>query len=181
MVPGGIPDQACRPDHVLVRGRRSLLYLDLAPTASSRQSTERRNCRDAPRRGRSRHEDFRRTARFLGPSGAPIFAPPNCCSALTHGSISTATQPGNQRLEFLGDRVLRPDHGPKRCFAADRTATEGQLAPRYNALVKGEDLRRHRRGGAWRRAEAAGRDAVGRPPERALLPTPWRQCWPPSI
>ena len=26
--------------------------------------------------------------------------------ALTHGSISTATRPDNQRLEFLGDRVL---------------------------------------------------------------------------
>ncbi len=26
--------------------------------------------------------------------------------ALTHGSISSATRPDNQRLEFLGDRVL---------------------------------------------------------------------------
>ena len=26
--------------------------------------------------------------------------------ALTHGSLSTATRPDNQRLEFLGDRVL---------------------------------------------------------------------------
>ena len=57
--------------------------------------------------------------------------------ALTHGSISTATRPDNQRLEFLGDRVLGLTLA-EALFAADRTATEGQLAPRYNALVKGE-------------------------------------------
>ncbi|MFO1140628.1 MAG: ribonuclease III [Paracoccus sp. (in: a-proteobacteria)] len=57
--------------------------------------------------------------------------------ALTHGSISTATRPDNQRLEFLGDRVLGLTMA-EALFAADRTATEGQLAPRYNALVKGE-------------------------------------------
>ena len=57
--------------------------------------------------------------------------------ALTHGSISTATRPDNQRLEFLGDRVLGLTMA-EALFAADRTATEGQLAPRYTALVKGE-------------------------------------------
>ena len=57
--------------------------------------------------------------------------------ALTHGSISTATRPDNQRLEFLGDRVLGLTLA-EALFAADRAATEGQLAPRYNALVKGE-------------------------------------------
>ena len=57
--------------------------------------------------------------------------------ALTHGSISTTTRPDNQRLEFLGDRVLGLTMA-EALFAADRTATEGQLAPRYNALVKGE-------------------------------------------
>lgn len=57
--------------------------------------------------------------------------------ALTHGSISTATRPDNQRLEFLGDRVLGLTISDA-LFSADRTATEGQLAPRYNALVKGE-------------------------------------------
>ncbi|WP_322867863.1 ribonuclease III [Aquicoccus sp. G2-2] len=57
--------------------------------------------------------------------------------ALTHASISTATREDNQRLEFLGDRVLGLamaqavlDHDP--------TATEGQLAPRFNALVRKE-------------------------------------------
>lgn len=57
--------------------------------------------------------------------------------ALTHGSMSAPTRPDNQRLEFLGDRVLGLvmanallDH--------DKSATEGQLAPRYNALVRKE-------------------------------------------
>ncbi|WP_134680154.1 ribonuclease III [Paracoccus ravus] len=57
--------------------------------------------------------------------------------ALTHGSISTATRPDNQRLEFLGDRVLGLTMA-EALFSADRAATEGQMAPRYNALVKGE-------------------------------------------
>ena len=57
--------------------------------------------------------------------------------ALTHASISTATRPDNQRLEFLGDRVLGLTMA-EALFAADRSATEGQMAPRYNALVKGE-------------------------------------------
>lgn len=57
--------------------------------------------------------------------------------ALTHGSISTTTRPDNQRLEFLGDRVLGLTIA-EALFTADRAATEGQLAPRYNALVKGE-------------------------------------------
>lgn len=57
--------------------------------------------------------------------------------ALTHGSISSATRPDNQRLEFLGDRVLGLTMADA-LLAADRSATEGQLAPRYNALVRGE-------------------------------------------
>jgi ribonuclease-3 len=67
-----------------------------------------------------------------------VFARPELLQrALTHGSISTATRPDNQRLEFLGDRVLGLTMA-EALFAADRSATEGQLAPRYNALVKGE-------------------------------------------
>lgn len=57
--------------------------------------------------------------------------------ALTHGSIASATRPDNQRLEFLGDRVLGLVMA-EALFSADRAATEGQLAPRYNALVRGE-------------------------------------------
>ena len=57
--------------------------------------------------------------------------------ALTHGSLSSATRPDNQRLEFLGDRVLGLTIA-EALLKADRAATEGQLAPRLNALVRGE-------------------------------------------
>ena len=57
--------------------------------------------------------------------------------ALTHGSIGTATRPDNQRLEFLGDRVLGLAIA-EALLARDTGASEGQLAPRLNALVRGE-------------------------------------------
>ncbi|AGT07356.1 ribonuclease III [Paracoccus aminophilus] len=57
--------------------------------------------------------------------------------ALTHGSVGSPTRPDNQRLEFLGDRVLGLTMA-EALVLADRKATEGQLAPRYNALVRGE-------------------------------------------
>jgi ribonuclease-3 len=57
--------------------------------------------------------------------------------ALTHGSISTDTRPDNQRLEFLGDRVLGLVMA-EALLSADTGASEGQLAPRFNALVRKE-------------------------------------------
>ncbi|MGR3805268.1 ribonuclease III [Marinibacterium profundimaris] len=57
--------------------------------------------------------------------------------ALTHGSIATATRPDNQRLEFLGDRVLGLAMATA-LLDADAGAREGQLAPRFNALVRKE-------------------------------------------
>ena len=57
--------------------------------------------------------------------------------ALTHGSFSSETRPDNQRLEFLGDRVLGLVMA-EAMLAADLDATEGQLAPRFNALVRKE-------------------------------------------
>lgn len=57
--------------------------------------------------------------------------------ALTHSSISSKTRPDNQRLEFLGDRVLGLVMA-EALLAADRGASEGQLAPRFNALVRKE-------------------------------------------
>ncbi len=57
--------------------------------------------------------------------------------ALTHGSISSATRPDNQRLEFLGDRVLGLVMA-ERLLDDDPKAAEGILAPRYNALVRKE-------------------------------------------
>lgn len=57
--------------------------------------------------------------------------------ALTHGSVSSPTRPDNQRLEFLGDRVLGLVMATA-LLEADRQASEGQLAPRFNALVRKE-------------------------------------------
>ena len=57
--------------------------------------------------------------------------------ALTHGSVSSQTRPDNQRLEFLGDRVLGMVIA-EALFRADPEAAEGKLAPRYNALVRKE-------------------------------------------
>ncbi|AAV96433.1 ribonuclease III [Ruegeria pomeroyi] len=57
--------------------------------------------------------------------------------ALTHGSISSSTRQDNQRLEFLGDRVLGLVMATA-LLEADKDATEGQLAPRFNALVRKE-------------------------------------------
>ena len=57
--------------------------------------------------------------------------------AVTHASISSATRPDNQRLEFLGDRVLGLVIA-EALLAQDVNAPEGQLAPRFNALVRKE-------------------------------------------
>jgi len=57
--------------------------------------------------------------------------------ALTHASLASSTRPDNQRLEFLGDRILGLVIA-EALLAADRGATEGQLAPRYNSLVRKE-------------------------------------------
>ncbi|SLN18156.1 Ribonuclease 3 [Aquimixticola soesokkakensis] len=57
--------------------------------------------------------------------------------ALTHSSISAPMRPDNQRLEFLGDRVLGLVMA-EALFEADKAASEGQLAPRFNALVRKE-------------------------------------------
>jgi ribonuclease-3 len=57
--------------------------------------------------------------------------------AVTHASIGTATRPDNQRLEFLGDRVLGLVMA-EALLSADEGAREGQLAPRFNALVRKE-------------------------------------------
>jgi len=57
--------------------------------------------------------------------------------AVTHGSLSSATRPDNQRLEFLGDRVLGLVMA-EALLAADPKAAEGLLAPRFNALVRKE-------------------------------------------
>lgn len=57
--------------------------------------------------------------------------------AVTHPSMSAPTRPDNQRLEFLGDRVLGLVMA-EALLAADAGAAEGALAPRFNALVRKE-------------------------------------------
>lgn len=57
--------------------------------------------------------------------------------AVTHASMSSPTRQDNQRLEFLGDRVLGLVMSTA-LLEADKDATEGQLAPRFNALVRKE-------------------------------------------
>ncbi|MRU16314.1 ribonuclease III [Roseovarius sp. A21] len=57
--------------------------------------------------------------------------------AVTHSSMSSPTRDDNQRLEFLGDRVLGLVMA-EALLEHDRGASEGQLAPRFNALVRKE-------------------------------------------
>jgi ribonuclease-3 len=57
--------------------------------------------------------------------------------ALTHASMSSPTRDDNQRLEFLGDRVLGLTLA-EAVLAHDPNAAEGTLAPRFNALVRKE-------------------------------------------
>jgi ribonuclease-3 len=57
--------------------------------------------------------------------------------AVTHASISSATRSDNQRLEFLGDRVLGLVMA-EALLEDDIGASEGTLAPRFNALVRKE-------------------------------------------
>ncbi len=66
------------------------------------------------------------------------FRDPNLLTeAVTHGSAAGPTRQNNQRLEFLGDRVLALVIA-EALLSADTAASEGQLAPRFNALVRKE-------------------------------------------
>lgn len=66
------------------------------------------------------------------------FADPSLLiQAVTHASLSSDTRGDNQRLEFLGDRVLGLTMA-EALYKVDPSASEGQLAPRFNALVRKE-------------------------------------------
>lgn len=69
--------------------------------------------------------------------GHAFRSPELLVTALTHASLSSATRPDNERLEFLGDRVLGLVMA-EALLNADPGASEGQLAPRFNALVRKE-------------------------------------------
>ena len=75
--------------------------------------------------------------RFSERIGHEFARPELLVRALTHGSLSSPTRPDNQRLEFLGDRVLGLVMA-EALMQADRSAREGDLAPRFNALVRKE-------------------------------------------
>lgn len=74
---------------------------------------------------------------FEGRLGHHFGNPELLMRAVTHASIVSATRPDNQRLEFLGDRVLGLVMA-EALLSADPDAREGQLAPRFNALVRKE-------------------------------------------
>ena len=66
------------------------------------------------------------------------FATPSLLvQAVTHASMSSPSRGDNQRLEFLGDRVLGLVMA-EALLEQDREAAEGLLAPRFNALVRKE-------------------------------------------
>lgn len=69
--------------------------------------------------------------------GHEFAEPRHLLRAVTHSSISTPTRSDNQRLEFLGDRVLGLVMA-EALLEADPQASEGLLAPRFNALVRKE-------------------------------------------
>lgn len=76
-------------------------------------------------------------AAFSGRLGYEFGKPELLIRAVTHSSMLTAHRDDNQRLEFLGDRVLGLVMA-EALLKADPNAPEGLLAPRYNALVRRE-------------------------------------------
>jgi len=74
---------------------------------------------------------------FQGRIGYSFSDPALLVTAVTHSSRSSSTRPDNQRLEFLGDRVLGLVMS-QALLEEDVDAAEGQLAPRFNALVRKE-------------------------------------------
>ena len=74
---------------------------------------------------------------FCARLGHDFGEPSLLIDALTHPSFGSATRPDNQRLEFLGDRVLGLVIAEE-LLARDARAAEGVLAPRFNALVRKE-------------------------------------------
>ena len=69
--------------------------------------------------------------------GHTFTKPDHLIRAVTHSSMSSPHRDDNQRLEFLGDRVLGLVMS-EALLNADVNAAEGLLAPRFNALVRKE-------------------------------------------
>jgi ribonuclease-3 len=78
-------------------------------------------------------------ARLADALGHRFADPALLAQALTHPSASGPARPDNQRLEFLGDRVLGLIVA-EALLATYPDEAEGDLAPRFNALVRLETL-----------------------------------------
>ena len=76
-------------------------------------------------------------AAFCARLGHSFAQPALLVQSVTHGSMSSPHRDDNQRLEFLGDRVLGLVMA-EALLSADPLAAEGLIAPRYNALVRRE-------------------------------------------
>lgn len=76
-------------------------------------------------------------AAFCARIGHQFANPALVIQAVTHASMVSPNREDNQRLEFLGDRVLGLVMADA-LLRADTAAAEGLLAPRYNALVRRE-------------------------------------------
>lgn len=74
---------------------------------------------------------------FSARLGHDFARPEHLIEAITHPSMATPSRPHNQRLEFLGDRVLGLVMA-ETLLSNDPDAAEGLLAPRFNALVRKE-------------------------------------------
>jgi ribonuclease-3 len=74
---------------------------------------------------------------FAARIGHEFAQPALLVRAVTHASLSSPTRPDNERLEFLGDRILGLVMA-EALLKADPHASEGQLAPRFNAMVRKE-------------------------------------------
>lgn len=74
---------------------------------------------------------------FCARLGHQFAHPELLIEATTHSSLSSPTRTDNQRLEFLGDRVLALVIA-QALLEKDKQASEGQLAPRFNGLVRKE-------------------------------------------
>lgn len=74
---------------------------------------------------------------FSGRLGYTFVKPDYLVRSVTHSSMVSPHRDDNQRLEFLGDRVLGLVMA-EALLKADPSAPEGLLAPRFNALVRKE-------------------------------------------
>lgn len=74
---------------------------------------------------------------FAARIGHTFARPELLLRALTHASIATPTRPDNQRLEFLGDRVLGLAIA-EMLYASFPGNLEGELSQRHTALVRNE-------------------------------------------